>query len=86
MLQLRQTFHEFADQTIKWSGWAKAFYKMKRAAGMKHHAAVRALAYKWIRILFRLWKTRTPYNETQYVEQLIRNNSPVIDFLETKQS
>lgn len=83
---LRQTFHEFADHTIKWSGWAKAFYRMKRAAGMKHHAAIRALAFKWIRILFRLWKTRTRYNETQYVEQLKRHNSPVIQFLETEKS
>jgi transposase len=83
---LRQTFHEFAKHSIKWSGWAKAFYKMKRAKGMKHHAAVRALAFKWIRILFRLWKTRTLYNETRYVQQLMKNNSPVVQFLETKKS
>lgn len=43
---LRQTFHEFADHARKWSRWSKAFYQMKRAAGVKHHAAVRALAYK----------------------------------------
>ena len=41
---LRQTFHEFADHARKWSRWAKAFYDMRRAAGVKHHAAVRALA------------------------------------------
>jgi transposase len=78
---LRQTFHEFADQTLKWSRWANAFYRMKRAAGMKHHAAVRALAFKWIRILFRLWKTHTPYNEALYIQQLTLNNSPIIPFL-----
>jgi transposase len=83
---LRQTFHEFADHSIKWSGWAKAFYKMKRAKGMKHHAAVRALAFKWIRILFRLWKTRTLYNEARYVQQLMKNNSPVVQFLEAQKS
>lgn len=83
---LRQTFHEFADHTTKWSGWAKAFYKMKRAKGMKHHAAIRALAFKWIRILFRLWKTRTLYNETRYVQQLMKTNSPVIQFLEAQKS
>lgn len=83
---LRQTFHEFADHARIWSGWSKAFYKMKRAAGMKHHAAIRALAFKWIRILFRLWKTQTRYNETQYVEQLKRHNSPIIQFLETQKT
>lgn len=57
---LRQTFHEFADHARKWSPWAKAFYQLKRSQGMKHHAAIRALAYKWMRIIFRLWKTNTP--------------------------
>jgi transposase len=34
---LRQTFHELADQTRKWSSWSKAYYTMKHAAGMAHH-------------------------------------------------
>ena len=79
---LRQTFHEFADHARKWSRWSRAYYNMKRAAGAKHHAAVRALAYKWIRIIFRMWKTRTPYSESQYIKQLKHNNSPLIRFLE----
>ncbi len=83
---LRQTFHEFADHARKWSGWAKAFYDMRRAAGFKHHAAVRALAYKWIRIIFRLWKTNTTYSETTYVQQLKSKNSPVIKFLKKEGS
>ncbi len=37
---------------------------------MKHHAAVRALAYKWMRIIFRLWKTKTIYDENQYIQRL----------------
>lgn len=81
---LRQTFHELADHARKWSPWSKAFYRMKRAAGFKHHAAVRALAYKWIRILFRLWKTRTPYSETTYLQQLRNTSSPLLQFLEPK--
>jgi len=80
---LRQTFHEFADQARKWSPWSKAFYKMKRESGMKHNAAVRALAYKWIRIIFRMWQTRTMYSEKNYLAQLTKNNSPILNFLET---
>ena len=56
---------------------------MKRDDGVKHHAAVRALAYKWIRIIFHLWKTHTLYDENVYIEQLMKRNSPVIKFLET---
>ena len=79
---LRQTFHEFADHARKWSPWAKAFYQMKRSQGMKHHAAVRALAYKWMRIIFRLWKTKTIYNENQYIQRLKATGSPIVNFLE----
>jgi transposase len=78
---LRQTFHEFANCARQWSSWSQAFYAMKRAGGMKHHAAVRALAFKWIRLLFRLWKTRTIYSETDYIQHLKQKHSPVIKFL-----
>jgi transposase len=80
---LRQTFHEFADQARKWSRWSKAFYRMKRAAGFRHQAAVRALAFKWIRILYRLWQTRETYDEARYLKQLERRCSPVLQYLES---
>jgi len=43
---------------------------------MSHHAAVRALAYKWIRILLRCWKTRQPYNPELYLSALLQRGSP----------
>jgi transposase len=64
---LRQTFHEFAAQSVPHCAWAKAFYQQQRSRGNSHHAAVRALAYKWIRILFRCWKDRVPYDDQRYV-------------------
>ena len=67
---LRQTFHEFADHARKWSTWSKAFYQHLRARGHRHHAAVRSLAFKWIRILFRCWKNRQSYDEARYLQQL----------------
>src|SRR6267142_1553493 len=59
---VRQTFHEFAGSSIVWCKWAKGYYKSLRERGKSHHAALRALAYKWIRILFACWKNRTPYD------------------------
>lgn len=78
---LKQTFHEFADQARRWSAWSKAFYDLKKSQGMKHHAAVRTLAFKWIRILFVLWKNRATYSETQYLQRLRQKQSPLIPFL-----
>lgn len=79
---LRQTFHEFANHARKWSPWSAAFYRQKRQAGCKHHAAVRALAFKWIRIIFRLWKTHSIYDETLYIQQLKKRNSPLVQLIE----
>lgn len=74
---VKQTFHEFADQSIRFSRWARAYYDQQRARGNDHHAALRALAYKWIRILFRCWQERRPYDEQTYVDALRRRGSPL---------
>ena len=71
---LRQTFHEWAGQTIQHCDWAAAFYHVQRVDRKKsHHAAVRSLAYKWIRIVFRCWKDRKPYDDRQYEVALKRH-------------
>ena len=69
---IKQSFHEFAGQSIIYCNWARAFYDKKRADGKGHHAALRALAYKWIRIIFRCWKDQVPYNEQKYTDSLMR--------------
>jgi transposase len=78
---LRQTFHEFAGCSILQSNWARAFYDLLRQRGKSHHAALRALAFKWIRIIFRCWKNRTPYDEAVYSNSLKTRRSPVADNL-----
>lgn len=75
---LRQTFHEFAAHSIRKSLWARAYYDQMRSRGKGHHAAVRALAFKWIRILWRCWQSRTAYDEAHYIESLRRRGSPLV--------
>ena len=75
---LRQTFIDFAAQTINKSAWAGAYYRQQRDKGASHHVAVRALAYKWIRVLYRCWQERTPYDESKYLETLRRRGSPLL--------
>ena len=75
---LRQTFVEWAGQTINKSFWAGEFYRQQRAKGCSYQSAVRALAYKWIRILFRCWKNRQPYDESTYLKALERRGSPLM--------
>lgn len=80
---LRQTFHEFAHHSVLHCAWARAFYANQRARGHSHHAAVRALAFKWIRILWRCWMDRTPYDDARYVRALAQRGSPIAATLAT---
>jgi transposase len=79
---LRQTFVEFAGQSIPFCGWAKAFYHLQRSRGKGHAAALRALAFKWIRIIWKCWQSRTAYDEARYLQQLRKTNSPLIALLD----
>jgi hypothetical protein len=74
---LRQSFHEWAGHSIAQSVWARAYYQQQRGRGSDHHAAVRALAFKWIRILFRCWKDRVAYDENKYLAALAKRGSPL---------
>jgi transposase len=67
---IRQTFHEWAACSIRCCDWARVYYEQQRAKGKGHHAAVRALAYKWTRIFFRCWRDRVPYSEERYLKNL----------------
>jgi transposase len=75
---LRQSLHEWASHSIAHSEWARAYYQLQCRRGKKHHAAVRALAFKWIRIVFRCWKDRVAYDESVYVAALTQRGSQLV--------
>jgi len=75
---VRQTFHEFAAQSIRYSTWARAYYDQMRRRGLHHPAATRALAFKWIRIIFRCWSDQKPYDEQVHLESLRAKQSSLV--------
>ncbi len=78
---LRQSFVEWTDQSRHHCQWANAFYQQQRRVGKSHPKAIRALAYKWGRILWRCWQDRKPYDEEYYLAALKRKDSPLIAYL-----
>lgn len=72
---LRQSLVEFAAKSISYSRWASVYYHEQIKRGKSHQAAVRALAFKWTRILFRCWQDRTSYDESRYLAALQRHGS-----------
>jgi len=43
---------------------------------------VRALAFKWQRVIWRCWQNRKPYDESLYEAALAKANSPLVLLLD----
>jgi transposase len=72
---VRQSFHEFARLSVAKSQWARNYVDYYTDKGKKYHTIIRALAFKWIRILFRCWQNHTAYDETKHMEILRKRGS-----------
>ena len=71
----RQTFHEMAKCSLTACAWALCYYQMQIERGKGRQAAIRALAFKWQRIMWRCWQDHTPYDDAKYVASLKRSAS-----------
>jgi transposase len=77
----RQTLVEWAGQSVKASLWAKAYYLQQKKRQMGHSAILRSLAFKWLRILWRCWMDKKPYDDALYLNRLKDRNAPLLAFL-----
>lgn len=75
---IRQSFIEWAAKSVHQSYWAGLYYAQQKAKGSSHQSAVRALAYKWVRILYKCWKDKIPYDESKYLKALKERNSSLL--------
>lgn len=71
----RATVHQLAFTSLSRCPWARQYYDQYRARGHGHHAALRALANVWLRILFRMWKTGHCYDEARFLADRARHAS-----------
>jgi len=55
--------------------------QQQRDQGKAHQAAVRALAFKGIRLRSRGWQERTPYDASVYLQALHRRGASLIQNL-----
>jgi hypothetical protein len=63
------------------SRWAKIYYDEQLARGKSPQMAKRALAYKWIRIIFRCGQQGEAYDEARYIQPLTLTHSPLAEKL-----
>jgi transposase len=61
-----------AQFSLTQSEWAKDYYDQHRARGKTHRRALRALAAKWLKIIFVMWHDQTPYDENRHLASIYR--------------
>ena len=66
---------EFAAEMQQLAGIAPV--TEKSGTGIWIHWRLARSNFKWVRIIFRCWKTRTPYDETVYCNSLKLRRSPL---------
>jgi len=81
----RQSLVEWAGQSVRACGWAKAYYLQQKKSQHNHSAILRSLAFKWLRILWRCWRDRQPYDDALYLSHLRQRNAPFLAFLEVEE-
>ena len=64
----RRALQLFAKESRRQCAWAERFYQKQRDSGHRHHAALRALAHKWVKIILAMQRTDCPYIEAVFVD------------------
>lgn len=64
--KLRNALIDFADDSRHASPWAARIYANAIARGKRHPHAVRILARAWVRVIWRMWQDRNPYDVTKH--------------------
>ena len=82
---LRATVHLWADESRQACAWADAYYQRKKAQGQSHAQALRCLGQRWLKILWRMWHDRVPYDEASHMKSLARSGSWVLTLLPSAQ-
>jgi transposase len=63
---LRKIFYDIAMKSKAKSPWAKEYFQSQRARGHAPARANRALANRWVGIIWKLWETSEMYDESKH--------------------
>jgi transposase len=75
---MRATVQHWAALSCRKCPWAETYYRHKRDKGMSHNCALRCLGQRWLKILWKMWQTRTPYDAELHQRNQLKHGSWVI--------
>ncbi|MGH8673078.1 MAG: IS110 family transposase [Burkholderiales bacterium] len=78
---LRSTVHLWASLSRMKCPWAEAYYRRKREQGQSHACALRCLGQRWLKILWKMWQTRSRYDAELHQRNQVGHGSWVIGLL-----
>ena len=75
---LRNAVHLWSDLSRARCVWAQSYYQQKRLEGKSHACALRCLGQRWLKILWKMWQTKQPYDEQMHMRNQIKHGSWVL--------
>ena len=78
---LRHTVHLWANLSRAKCPWAEAYYQKKRKEGQSHACALRCLGQRWLKILWKMWQTKAPYDAELHQRNQLKHGSWVIGLM-----
>ena len=81
---LRNAVHLWANLSRKKCAWAQVYYHQKRLEGKSHACALRCLGQRWLKILWKMWQTKTPYDEQMHTRNQIKHGYWVLALTASK--
>src|SRR5580704_1989715 len=76
---LRLVLQLFSEHTFTQCAWAEIYYRTHRAKDQSHAGALRCLAHRWLKIIYKMWLERTPYDPELHHRNQLKHGSWVFE-------
>jgi transposase len=78
---LRNAMHWLADLSRSECVWAQAYYQKKKQEGFGHAAALRCLAGRWEKIVWKMIQTKQQYDAERHLRDMRDHGSCILQYL-----
>ena len=81
---LRCAIHLWADLSRRWCQWAQVYYWQVRQRGKSHSQALRCLGQRWLKVIWKMWQSRTVYDPELHTRNQLEHGSWVLQLMKAK--
>lgn len=74
----RHAMHLFAHKSTEQCAWARIYYDTLREKGKSHAQALRCLGQRWLKIIWKMWQSRTCYDAELHMKSQLAHRSWVL--------